>query len=234
MKREVEIKCLLSGEAERDELVAKVSKLYPASKQVKSNVVIISYFYKPVQSAKQLLDVAKELVKPADLDTLRSLIDNSSDLSVKARSVDGEVFFTVKGAAKGEDAVHAVSRIEFEVVIESSLEELGDKLVAAGIELASKWSSKRDFYELEEDQSLQVEFVAGYGYKAELEIVTEADEPEEAMETIRKTARDLGLVEADQKLFGRMYEYYNAHWQEYFGTTKVFDDTVWHELGRSL
>ncbi len=232
MKREIEIKYLLADEGERDKLVDELNKHYPSSKVVRSSVVI-SYFFKPTKSKFEILNFTKEILSTSDCNQLKNLIENSSEIDVRARSIDDIVYFVVKGAAEGDDPVHAVHRLEFETIIDLPLEELGKMIESAGVELASKWSSKRIFYELDANISMNTEFVSGYGYKAEIEVLIEDDESEAVIEEIRQTAAKLNLDEADQKLFGRMYEYYNQHWQEYFNTDKVFPDEVWQKLGRS-
>ncbi len=231
MTREVEIKYLLTDKSDRDRLVEAVREIYSQSKKTKSSIVL-SYFYEPVESVSQLLAATQNLLEDVDFSELKSLLENSEELVVKSRSIDDVVYFAVKGASRGEDAVHAISRIEFETEINDSLEAVNGELVSKGLKLASKWSSKRDYFELENGIEMNIEFVSGYGYKAELEILTEDDEVESIISKLRGAADKLGLTEANQQLFGRMYKYYNAHWEEYFNTDKIFPDEVWSELGR--
>lgn len=231
MNREIEIKYLLTDKKHRDVLIGELQKVYPNS-ELKKTSVIISYFYKPAKSVKQILDSARAVLGDEDYEELNSVIKKASNLIVKTRSIDDTVYFVVKGAADGEDAVHAINRIEFEVIVDISLEQLNSIVVGSGIELVSKWSSKRDYYDLDKELKMDVEFVAGYGYKAELEILTNEEKVDEIVAEIRDVADKLDLTEASQELLGRMYSYYNNHWQEYFNTDKVFPNTVWKELGR--
>ena len=161
------------------------------------------------------------------------LIRKSGDLVVKARSIDDTVYFAVKGSPAGQGAVHAVSRLEFEVAVDISLDELGHRLEESGVQLVSKFSSWRDFYALDSALNMDVEFVSGYGYKAEIELLVEEEVSEdEHIERIRKIAKEVGIQEASQELFGKMYHYYNQNWQEYFSTRKTFSDEVWQMLLR--
>ncbi len=231
MKREIEIKYLLDDQQARDQLVAAALQRFPDMKLKKSSV-IISFFYKK-PPAKNLETAIKRIVDPQNQEQVVRLIRKSGDLVVKARSIDDTVYFAVKGSPAGQDAVHAVSRLEFEVAVDISLDELGHRLEESGVQLVSKFSSWRDFYALDSALNMDVEFVSGYGYKAEIELlVEEEDSEDEHIERIRKIAKEVGIQEASQELFGKMYHYYNQNWQEYFSTRKTFSDEVWQMLLR--
>lgn len=233
MKREIEIKYLLNGKTGKNELIAALERVFPTH-QKKATKTVISYFYKDGVSHEQILTVGKNLLMPEEYIELQSVLNNSDALLVKARSIDDTVYFAVKGSAKGDDPVHAVNRIEFEAEVHVSLEDVGNIIEDAGIEIASKWSSRREFYTLENNIEMNLEFVAGYGYKAEIEIViNDGDSHEDAIKSIETIAGSLHLTEASQELFGRMYAYYNEHWQEYFNTDREFPASVWQELGRT-
>ena len=86
---------------------------------------------------------------------------------------------------------------------------------------------------MDSELNMDVEFVSGYGYKAEIELLVEEEVSEdEHIERIRKIAKEVGIQEASQELFGKMYHYYNQNWQEYFSTKKTFSDEVWQMLLR--
>lgn len=230
MQREIEIKCLLDGPAARDQLVAQLQQRFPQFSHLGTKT-IISYFYQGGATKKQVSQAAERIVRPDELMELKMLLAKSDDLVVKCRSINDAKFFAVKGSPVGEDPVHAVNRLEFEVEVRMDLESVNAKLESAGIHIASKWSSRRDFYRLDDSIKAEIEFVAGYGYKAELEIMIQDGEPTDAaVQSIQALAKELGLVEASQELLGRMYNYYNQHWQEYFNTDKVFDAATWQAL----
>lgn len=230
MKREIEVKYLLKDLTERDGLLAKLQHRYPAMAHT-GNKRIISYFYEAGATKEQVLSAMSETVPQAKLAELTGVLENSGAIVVKCRSIDATNFFAVKGTPLGEDPVHAVNRLEFEVALDVPLETIDSQLQAAGIVIASKWSSQRDFYSLDQGMKAEIEFVSGYGYKAELELVIEDGESVEvAQQSIRDIASELTLTEASQALLGRMYAYYNQHWQEYFDTDKTFPDAVWTEL----
>lgn len=229
MKREIEIKYLLADKQARDQLVRAISQRFPNTQCIKSSV-IISFFYKK-PSSQNLKTAIGQIVKPSEKAEALDLIHRSGDLVVKARSIDDDVYFAVKGSPAGQDAVHAVSRLEFEVAVDMSLNDLNSKLENNGVQLVSKFSSWRDFYTLDNMLRMDVEFVSGYGYKAEIELlVDEQDAEDKHIERIRSIAEDVGIHEASQELFGNMYRYYNQNWQEYFNTRKTFSAKVWENL----
>lgn len=233
MKREIEIKCLLNGENGKQALLRKLKQAFPQHKKLKSRRVI-SYFYKAGATHTQILEVGSQLLNNDELTQLKNVLEHSDALVVKARSIDTTVYFSVKGSTKGDDPVHAVNRIEFEAVIDPSLEEVGQIIEQTGIKIASKWSSERSFYALTPELEMNLEFVGGYGYKAELEmLIDNNDSHQDAINTISEAAQQLDLQEASQELFGKMYKYYNEHWQEYFNSNKEFPPEIWQELGRT-
>ena len=234
MQREIEKKYLLKDKTEREALVKNLQALYPKM-ALKGTKTVISYFYEKAQSKDQILAAGKALLDEEQLAALSELVEKCDEIMVKCRSIDDTKYFAVKGAASGEDAVHAANRMEYEVILDQDLESINQAIVSAGIVLVSKWSSLRDFYSLDQNLKADIEFVAGYGHKAELELVIpDGDSVETAVATIDQLADKLGLYYASEALMGRMYNYYNQHWQDYFNTDNVFSDQVWKELGRDF
>ncbi len=232
MQREIEKKYLLKNKADREDLVQNLKDLFPGM-ELKGTKTVISYFYKKAESKDQILAAGKALLTEAQMADLTTLVENCDEIMVKCRSIDDTKYFAVKGAASGEDAVHAANRMEYEVVLDQDLESINGAIVGAGIILVSKWSSLRDFYSLDENLKADIEFVAGYGHKAELELVIpDGESVDDAVATIDVLAEKLKLYYASDALMGRMYAYYNQHWEEYFNTDNVFSDEVWEELGR--
>ncbi len=233
MKREIEIKYLLKSQAARDTLIEKLGERYSSLTRTGTKR-IISYFYERGVAKAQILEAVTDLLDEPQLKELTAVIDNSSELMVKCRSINDANYFAVKGTPAGQDPVHAVNRLEFEVQLDTELETIDQRLQAAGIIIVSKWSSVRDYYKLDDNaMKAEIEFVAGYGYKAELEIVIDDGESsDEAIASLTELADSLGLVEANGTLLGKMYAHYNAHWQEYFNTRNTFSDETWVELGR--
>jgi adenylate cyclase class IV len=234
MKREIEVKYLLKDKTARDKLVDTLHEQFPGIKHTGTKK-IISYFYKDGATADQILQVVGELFRGEELAEATGVLRNSEAIMVKCRSIDDSNYFTIKGTPAGQDPVHAVNRLEFEQPVMLDLEKIDALLNKAGIVTASKWSSDREYYSLDDVSKAEVEFVAGYGYKAELEIViNDGESADGAISTINRRAKELGLVEASQTLLGKMYAYYNQHWQEYFNTRNTFSDETWRDLGRPV
>lgn len=230
MKREIEKKYLIKDLKSRDELVSKLYEKFPKLDH-SGRKTIISYFYERGIDKKKIITAATKMLNADKLAELNAILVNSTEQVVKCRSIDDVNYFTVKGSGSGEDPVHAVNRLEFEVSLELELEEINHLLQEAGINIVSKWSSVRDFYDLDSTIKADIEFVAGYGYKAEFEIlINDGESPDLVIKLLDELAGSLGLVEANGKLLAKMYEYYNNHWQEYFKTDKVFDDKIWKSL----
>ena len=64
---------------------------------------------------------------------------------------------------------------------------------------------------------------AGYGWLAEFEKMT--DDPgkvDAAKKEIRALMSRLGVEELPQDRLERMFDFYNKHWQEYYGTDRIF------------
>lgn len=231
MQREIEKKYLLKDQAARDAFVSQLKDRFPGFTH-NGTKTVISYFYERANK-EQVLAAGQELLQGKELADFTKLVKQMSDISVRCRSINETNYFVVKGAAEGEDAVHTANRLEFEAVMTQDLEEINAVITGAGIVLASKWSSKRDFYELDNGVNANAEFVSGYGYKAELEVITQDEgAAEQAQRDIDHIAEKLDLFYATDTLMGRMYDYYNQHWQEYFNTQDTFSDQVWQQLGR--
>ena len=64
---------------------------------------------------------------------------------------------------------------------------------------------------------------AGYGYVAEFEkMVDEEADVMKARDGVRALMAELGAEELSQDRLERMFAHYNANWQDYYGTDKIF------------
>ena len=64
---------------------------------------------------------------------------------------------------------------------------------------------------------------AGYGYLAEFEVVTEAEnEIEEVKNNLLNFMNELGVEELKQDRLERMFDFYNKNWPDYYGTDNIF------------
>ncbi|HUD06152.1 MAG TPA: hypothetical protein VMR18_04545 [Candidatus Saccharimonadales bacterium] len=233
MKREIEIKYLLKNELERNKLVANLQNKYPKLIH-KGPQPIKSYYYENNPTKKQVLRAASVLLNEKErIEELENVINNSEEFVVRCRSLSDNVSFAVKGASAGKDPLHAENRLEFEAPLLKSLDEVNRIFQEAGLKIVSRWSGVRDSYSLDGTINAELEFMSGYGYKVELEIlINDGESISSATEKLNELAKVLVLVKAKAGLLANMYEYYNANWQQYFDTSKVFNDKTWKTLGR--
>ena len=86
----------------------------------------------------------------------------------------------------------------------------------------AKWSRERQEYKFL-DMTVVIDKNAGYGYLAEFEIIErDALKIEATKAKLVHTMKELGVQELDQARLERMFEFYNEHWLEYYGTDKIF------------
>src|SRR6185503_16182832 len=129
----------------------------------------------------------------------------------------------IKGASDDTSSSNGTARMEFEAKVDLSLDHLDKILLKSEFQYLSKWSRERQEFKYK-GLNVTIDKNAGYGYLAEFEKVVE--DPSQATETkslIRDKMKDLGVEELKQDRLGRMFEFYNAHWDEYYGTEKVFN-----------
>jgi adenylate cyclase class IV len=169
----------------------------------------------------QLAQNVQPVITKAQAKTLAEIIKNHNTFSVRARQNNDEVFFIVK-ATNGTSANHGVQRAEFEVPVAQTLDQLKDIITASGYTVQARWMAHRTLYRISNGITLNSYFCAGYGYGAEFELVVEAGQQANAETRVRDFAEQLGLEPVDPALMERMFAHYNAHWQEYYGTKKVF------------
>ena len=54
-------------------------------------------------------------------------------------------------------------------------------------------------------------------------MIDDGREAEYARQELKALMRELGCEELPQARLERMFAYYNTHWQEFYGTEKVFE-----------
>lgn len=136
---------------------------------------------------------------------------------------DGEVHLVLKLTVDDTTSDNGTARIELDAKAENSSQDDLDKIVlSCGFNYQAKWSRKRDEYEFL-GTHVSLDDNAGYGWLAEFEMVVKSEEEiGRAKARLREIVVELGLEELDQARLERMFAFYNAHWQEYYVTDKVF------------
>jgi predicted adenylyl cyclase CyaB len=220
MKYEVEIKSLLQTEERAQKLRDKLAEqgIQLANKYNQLNHYFLSNgdFAKLEEKILPLFDAGKQ-------EKLKRILEDGKNHSIRTREMNGEVFFVVKASVDDTTSENGIQRMEFEEKVEVSMDDLGKILEEAGFDYQAKWSRNREEYE-KDDFYITIDKNAGYGYLSEFEIETEDENQlSDAKQRILDFMQELELVELSQERLGRMFEFYNENWKDYYGTESVFN-----------
>lgn len=166
---------------------------------------------------------AEAFLSGDDADKLRAIIVRARKASVRTRLLNEIPLLIVKASLDDTTSANGITRLEFEAEARGmTLDQLDAEVLAAGFEYQAKWSRRRETYALEEI-AVSLDKNAGYGWLAEFEIMAEdeRDAPQQA-ERLRAFMADVGADELQQDRLERMFAYYNANWQTYYGTEQTF------------
>ncbi|MDP3991685.1 MAG: CYTH domain-containing protein [Candidatus Colwellbacteria bacterium] len=218
---EVEIKCLLGGKESADGLLARMKEKDPGLQQVSSHKQLNHYFMGG--DLNQLYENIAPLLKEEEKEAIQALLKNAKNFSLRTRQADEKVILVLKVSVDEGTSANTVGRIEFEAETPKlSLEELDQLVLKSGLEYQAKWSRERTEYKYL-GANATIDKNAGYGYLAEFEkIINDEAKVAEVKTQLRKIVNELSLEELDQARLERMFAYYNANWQDYYGTDKVF------------
>lgn len=153
---------------------------------------------------------------------LARIAQDAHNWTVRTREGHRDITLIIKTASDGVDIMHGSVRREFEGNIALSLEDLDEVLLGAGFKYQSKWSRTREIYHYL-DISVCIDLNAGYGYVVEIEkIVQKEGNINGARESVISVMETLGVEESSEKYLQKMFEYYVTHWEEYYGTKRIF------------
>lgn len=217
---EIEIKSLLGSKENADVLRGKLREhgLTPKSSHSQLN----HYFNEP-ENRDALFKMIKPLVSEERASALKQIICDGKKLSVRTREADGTVLIVLKASIGDDSSANGVKRIEFEEKVALSLEALDQKLLDAGLTYQAKWSREREEYTGKEVE-VTIDKNAGYGYVAEFERVTnDAEKADDIRGELLSLMNELGVEELPQDRLERMFDFYNKHWEEYYGTDTIFN-----------
>jgi adenylate cyclase class IV len=217
---EVEVKSLLGSEVRADELRKAMEKLDPTCRLESRNKQLNHYF--EGGTLKKLSEtVATHLSGFADV-KLDDMIERAKEFSVRTRDKNGTVYLVVKASVGDDSSANGIARIEFEEKMELSLEELDKLVLSAGFSYQAKWSREREEY-LCKGVNVTLDKNAGYGWLAEFErVVDDPSKVDAARAEVKALMQELDIEELPQPRLERMFSFYNSHWQEYYGTEKIF------------
>ena len=218
---EIEIKCLVGDVRHAVDLVAKLKETDPNLIFRGKHKQLNHYFIKgSLTLLRQKLDshLPKDQQKQFD-----DLTAKAKDFSVRTRWADGLVLFVIKATVDDTTSSNGTARQELETEVNLDLEQLDQILLECGFEYQAKWSREREEYKYK-GLNVTIDKNAGYGYLAEFEtIIDDPTKAEIAKTKIRQTMAQLDVRELPQDRLQRMFDYYNEHWKEYYGTDNVFN-----------
>ena len=218
---EVEIKSLLGSKEKADKLVLKLKKHDKNIKLSSQGKQLNHYFNIPkdIDLKKSLSSLIPKEKKIA----FDKIMKEGKNLSVRTRDADGKVLIVLKASVGDDSSSNGVKRIEFESLVDVSLDKLDKVLLSAGLTYQAKWSRERKEY-VSKDLHVCIDKNAGYGFLAEFEKVTP---DENGLDKIKKELlsfmKKMGVSELPQDRLERMFSHYNANWRDYYGTKKTFN-----------
>jgi adenylate cyclase class IV len=217
---EVEVKSLLGSEARANELRDAMKKVDPLCELQSKNSQLNHYF------EGGTLEKLAEVVSPhlsalADV-KLNEMLGQAKEFSVRTRDKDRTIYFVVKASLGRDSSENGVARIEFEEKMDMTLDELDKLVLSAGFAYQAKWSRVREEYFCK-NVNVTLDKNAGYGWLAEFErVVDDESKVDAARAEVKALMAELGVDELPQDRLERMFAHYNAHWNEYYGTDKIF------------
>ena len=132
----------------------------------------------------------------------------------------------VKSSIEDANSENGVMRFEGTVHIDNPLPfEQMTSVIDKYFPLIAKWSRYRKTYDITTNDNVRMTVCldknAGYGYIAEFEIIGDEETTQEDATRLRTFIASIGLQELSQDRLARMYDHYNAHWAEYYGTDRI-------------
>ncbi len=217
---EIEIKSLIGDALKARELVSKMEQADPHFVSSGKHKQLNHYF---TGGDVELLKPKLLQYLPADKrQQFEELVKRAKDLSVRTRWASNEVMFVIKATVDDTSSSNGTARLEFEAVVDLTMEELDKILLDAGFQYQAKWSREREEYKYQ-GLNVTIDKNAGYGYLAEFEsVIDEPSQAQKVKDRIRQIMTGLGIAELPQDRLERMFDFYNEHWQEYYGTEKIF------------
>lgn len=217
---EVEIKSLLGSKENAQALLARMREVDP-SLQLRSKNAQLNHYFVGGNLAR-LAEAVSDIISERGVVALKDLAARAKDFSVRTRKKDDAVILVAKVSVGDDTSANGVSRIEFEEQVPVTLEDLDQRLIDAGFEYQAKWSRTREEYECS-GATVCLDLNAGYGYVAEFErIVDDSAAIEDVRKQLVQLMDTLGVSELPQERLERMFEHYNQHWSEYYGTDRIF------------
>lgn len=217
---EVEVKTLLQTKPNVERLLAQLQQHDPAFTLEQNQMQLNHYFVG--ESLTSLKLVMQKIATNEQIRTFEQIVDHAQGFSVRTRQANDTVLFIIKATVDDTSSENGTARTEFEIEVDHTLDELDRMILDNGFSYQAKWSRERQMYRYKQF-SVSIDKNAGYGYLAEFERVVSHDDNFEVVKgEIRDELDRFGLEELSQDRLQRMFEYYNEHWDRYYGTDDTF------------
>jgi predicted adenylyl cyclase CyaB len=218
---EIEIKSLLGNREAADNFRTKMKEIDPLAELLSRHSQINHYFI-----GGDVLRLFENILKhiPEEMrGAFKKNVTEGKNHSIRTRKMDDMLLLVLKSSIDDATSDNAVSRMEFECEMPHfSHDELDNILFDSGFLYQAKWSRIREEYRAL-GMNICIDKNAGYGYLAEIEMVVDDESAVgKAKAQIYDFMQKAGIDELCQERLERMFAHYNANWQEYFGTDKVF------------
>jgi len=153
----------------------------------------------------------------------KSICDNATEFSLRTRQADKDVMLVIKASVDDTTSSNGTARMEFEAKTpDLSLDQLDNLVLKSGFGYQAKWSRERREFKYK-GLNVTIDKNAGYGYLAEFEAqITDPNMIDTTKAMIRGVMDELGTPELTQERLERMFAFYNANWEDYYGTEKTF------------
>ncbi len=218
---EIEIKSLLGDAAAAQAFKQRLVDSAYKTDLVDKNTQLNHYFVGGDMDV--LFARVAPVIAPEQHKRLAQILKEGKDHSVRTRQRNDEVLFVVKAAIDDTTSANGIARMEFEEPVRVSLSALDALVLDAGFRYQAKWSREREEYTCGDDVHVCIDRNAGYGYLVEFErVVGDGEDVDAVRAQLRALMAELGVEELAQDRLERMFAHYNANWQAYYGTDKVF------------
>lgn len=217
---EVEVKILLQSKENKDIFLKACENISPLTESTR-NSQLNHYFN--WGSLQDLENNIQPYLSDTQKEELQGLISKAKSFSARTRKSNNDVIFVLKASVDETNSINGTGRLEFEVVVPLSIDELDQIFLDSGFEYQTKFSRNRVEYSFW-DYTLCVDENSGYGFLAEIERVVPDGEDIEVIKTdIRNLIEKTGFEELSQDRVNRMYEHYTHVWPYYYGTKNWFN-----------
>jgi len=219
---EVEVKALIP-----DYNITKSKLLEKGYIYISRETQLNHYFNYSDYSLAYLFDILRDYLTTDQELELSNVIGRGDKFSIRTRCIDNrESFFIIKYSIFDENSSNGTIRKEYEVLLDISFITLDNLLLNAGLTYSSKWGRQRETF-IKDDVTATIDLNAGYGYLLELEILTEkVEETQQIYGQLLQELITLDLEELNSKLLTNMFNFYEEHWDRFYGTENYLSNDL--------